>query len=138
MGLLFRVAPVAFVGGSLVPHGGHNPIEPAQLGCAVLYGPHMENFTEMTGPLETGGGARAVGAAAGLEAEIAGLLGDPAAAEAMAARAGAVARSLEGTLDRALETLAPLLDRLSEGAPAPPSVGGSEPLQRATATGGGA
>lgn len=137
MGLLFRLAPVVFVGGSLVPHGGHNPIEPAQLGCAVLYGPHMGTFTDMTGPLEDGGGARPVPDAAGLEAAVAALLADPAAAAAMAARAGSVARSLEGTLDRALEALAPLLGRLDARAAAPPAAGGRGPAPRVRATGGG-
>lgn len=44
LGLFYRLAPIAFVGGSLVPHGGHNPLEPALLENAVLYGPHMDNF----------------------------------------------------------------------------------------------
>src|SRR5690349_21323236 len=48
LGLFFRLAPVVCIGGSLVPHGGHNPVEPAQLGCAVLYGPHMTNFSEVS------------------------------------------------------------------------------------------
>ena len=45
LGLFYRLAPFAFVGGSLVPHGGQNPLEPARLSCAVLAGPHTENFT---------------------------------------------------------------------------------------------
>jgi 3-deoxy-D-manno-octulosonic-acid transferase len=52
MGVFLRLAPIVFVGGSLVPHGGHNPIEAAQLGSAILYGPHMTNFPEIARELE--------------------------------------------------------------------------------------
>jgi 3-deoxy-D-manno-octulosonic-acid transferase len=44
MGVLYRAAPLVFMGGSLVPHGGQNPLEPARLGCAVLSGPYIGNF----------------------------------------------------------------------------------------------
>ena len=44
LGLFYRIAPFAFVGGSLIRHGGQNPLEPARLGCAVLAGPHTFNF----------------------------------------------------------------------------------------------
>lgn len=46
LGLWYRLASVAFVGGSLVPVGGHNPFEPATLGSAILHGPHVFNFTD--------------------------------------------------------------------------------------------
>ncbi len=44
LGLFYRLAPFAFMGGSLIPHGGQNPLEPARLDCAVMAGPHTENF----------------------------------------------------------------------------------------------
>ena len=44
MGLWYRAAPISFIGGSLVEIGGHNPFEPALLGSAIMYGPHVENF----------------------------------------------------------------------------------------------
>ena len=47
LGLFYRLAPIAFIGGSLVPHGGHNPIEAAHLDCAILTGPNMQNFAEI-------------------------------------------------------------------------------------------
>jgi 3-deoxy-D-manno-octulosonic-acid transferase len=47
LGVFYRIAGIAFVGGSLVPHGGQNPFEPARLDCAILYGPHMENCREL-------------------------------------------------------------------------------------------
>jgi len=52
MGLWYRVAPVAFVGGSLVPVGGHNPFEPLALGCAVMHGPQVANFAESYADLD--------------------------------------------------------------------------------------
>lgn len=60
MGMLFSiysVATVAFVGGSLVPKGGQNPMEPAAWACPVLFGPHMENFEEAKEALDKTGGA---------------------------------------------------------------------------------
>jgi 3-deoxy-D-manno-octulosonic-acid transferase len=57
LGLLYRVAGCALVGGSLVPHGGQNPLEPARLGCPVLLGPHHWNQAEAAEALLAAGGA---------------------------------------------------------------------------------
>lgn len=57
---LYKHADLAFVGGSLVPEGGHNPIEPAVVGVPVLYGPHMEDFSEISEELVLAGGAMAI------------------------------------------------------------------------------
>ena len=57
MGLWYRLCPTAFVGGSLVPLGGHNPYEPAQLGCAVIHGPEVFNFAGIYQRLDNAGGA---------------------------------------------------------------------------------
>ena len=51
LGLFYRLAPVVFVGGSLVAVGGHNLIEPIQLGCAVTCGPHLDNMAEVASDL---------------------------------------------------------------------------------------
>lgn len=48
LGIFYRIAGIVFVGGSLVPHGGQNPLEPARLDCAIILGPHMENFPAIT------------------------------------------------------------------------------------------
>ncbi len=47
LGIFYRLAPVVFIGGSLVAHGGQNPLEAARLDCSIIYGPHMENFREI-------------------------------------------------------------------------------------------
>lgn len=52
LGIFYRLASVVFVGGSLIPHGGQNPLEPARLECAIVFGPHMENFLEIVEELE--------------------------------------------------------------------------------------
>ena len=48
LGLFYRLCPVVVMGGSFIAHGGQNPVEAARLGCAMLAGPHMENFAELT------------------------------------------------------------------------------------------
>jgi 3-deoxy-D-manno-octulosonic-acid transferase len=50
----YSVCPLVFVGGSLIPHGGQNVFEPARWGCAVLHGPHMDNFPRMCADLGDG------------------------------------------------------------------------------------
>ncbi|MEA1650057.1 3-deoxy-D-manno-octulosonic acid transferase [Nitrospirillum sp. BR 11164] len=109
LGLFFRLAPVAAVGGSFVPVGGHNPIEPAQLGAAIVYGPHMHNFAEIAATLEAAGGARRVPDGAGLAEAVHTLLTDPAARDAQAGAAKAVADDNRDAVDRVMAALAPLL-----------------------------
>jgi 3-deoxy-D-manno-octulosonic-acid transferase len=111
LGLFYRVASIAFVGKSLVPEGGQNPLEAARLGCAVLFGPHMENFEELAASLLRTGGARRVADGAELGAAVALLLQDPAARAEMASRARAAAAREAGALDATLAALAPLLER---------------------------
>src|SRR5204863_7367457 len=60
LGLVYRVAPIVFVGGSLASHGGQNPIEPIKLGAAILHGPHVWNFAEIYTALDAAHGAEQV------------------------------------------------------------------------------
>ena len=60
LGLWYRLAPVSFVGGSLVDRGGHNPFEPAALGSAIIHGPHVRNFADIYARLDAAGAARQV------------------------------------------------------------------------------
>lgn len=77
LGLLFSLVGHAFVGGSLVPIGGHNPLEPARLGCAVAIGPHTFNCVEAVTVLEQAGALTRVADAPALALWIDGLLRDP-------------------------------------------------------------
>lgn len=107
--MLYACADVAFVGGSLVPNGGHNYLEPAALGLPVLSGPHRFNFTEISELLEGAGALQVVSDERALALAVQALLGDEAARE----RAGAAGRSVvqdnQGALERLLAGIARLL-----------------------------
>ncbi len=118
LGLFYRLAPVAFVGGSLVERGGQNPIEPARLGAAVLAGPNVANFAALYGDLADAGALATVTDADSLAAAVGALLDDPAAAEAAARNAAAVADRHAGALARTLTRLSPLFDAVAAGGPA--------------------
>ena len=77
LGLIYRLAPVVFIGGSLVKHGGQNPIEPAKLGAAILHGPHVWNFAEIYSALDNVHGAELVSDSERLTAHFAAWLTDP-------------------------------------------------------------
>ena len=110
MGVLYRLAPVVCVGGSFVPHGGQNPIEPVQLGCAVLFGPCMTNFAEITAELLASGAAREAGDRARLIEAVGALLADAAARARLAgAGTGVLERHRRKVADEALAVLRPLL-----------------------------
>jgi len=109
MGLYYRLAPIVFVGGSLVPHGGQNPLEPARLDSALLFGPHMFNFAEAVAALSAAGAAVTVADGDGLAAGVAALLDDPAAAARQAEAAASIASAGDDVVGRVLERLQPLL-----------------------------
>ena len=100
---LYALAEIVFVGGSLVPIGGHNVLEPAMRGKPVLVGPHMSNFREGAELLQRSGGGLVVKDPPELERELARLLEDrdlarrmgDAAREAFAGRQGAVSATLD-------------------------------------------
>jgi 3-deoxy-D-manno-octulosonic-acid transferase len=105
LGLFYNLVPVAFIGGSLVPHGGQNPVEAIKLGAAVLTGPHWRNFADAYDELLRAGGCQQVGDAASLAEAALSLLGDTQTRAAMMARAeGAIAR-MGGALPRTIVEL---------------------------------
>ena len=97
-GLWFALAPLVFLGGSLVPVGGHNPYEPALAGAAILHGPHVANAAAAYAGFQTAGGALLVPDAAGLARTLTALLADPDRLAAMRGCALAHARSQSGDL----------------------------------------
>jgi len=117
LGLLYRLAQTVFVGGSLVPHGGQNPLEPARLGCAVAIGPHTHNFAAVTEELTAAGALTQVADAAALVAWVDAMLAD-AARRAEMGGAGIAASRRHGDLPR--QVAVTLLDLLtpSRGCPA--------------------
>jgi 3-deoxy-D-manno-octulosonic-acid transferase len=113
LGLFYRLCPIAFIGGSLVAKGGHNPFEAVRLDCVVLHGPDMSNCAEMAAALAAAGAAETVTGVESLARAVAALLDDRpvrlkrAAAGARTATAGGV------VLDAVLSRLSPWLDRIA-------------------------
>lgn len=105
----FAAADLAFVGGSLVPIGGHNVLEPAALSRPVLVGPHTFNFEQITLALLRGGGGQRVPKAEALGPQVLQLLRDPDLRAAMGRRACEVFESERGAVDRVMELVEALL-----------------------------
>jgi 3-deoxy-D-manno-octulosonic-acid transferase len=99
---LYALAEVVFVGGSLVPSGGHNMLEPAHRSKPILFGPHTENFRESAALLLSVGGAVVVKDALDLVRKIEKLLEEPALARQMGDAARAAVASRQGALDKTL------------------------------------
>ena len=115
LGLFYSVAQLAFVGGSLIPHGGQSPIEPALFGVPVLHGPHMENFAEVIRALTHAGAALEVRDGRSLAVCIDSLLSRPHEIVPRGEAAKGVAEAERGVIDRVMTALEPLLGRLAEG-----------------------
>lgn len=112
LGLFYRCCPVAFVGKSLEGGGGQNPLEPARLGCVVLFGPRMDNFAAIAADMLAAGAAVEVAGGIELAERVAAMLGDDALRARHAAAARSYATRAAGVLDAVLAALAPFLDAL--------------------------
>ncbi len=111
---VYSLAAIAFVGGSLVPAGGHNPLEPAQFGVPIVMGPHYENFRAITEDLLDNQALR-ITTREELAETILHLLSDRAAAETMGVRALEVFDQQSGATARCIEALKLLLPAEGEG-----------------------
>jgi 3-deoxy-D-manno-octulosonic-acid transferase len=112
LGLFYRLAPIVFMGGSLVPRGGQNPIEAIKLGASIVHGPHVFNFTDVYEALDGAGGARRADTQQALVKQLGQLLADPSARELSVGAAERVIEQLGGALDRTLLALEPYLLQL--------------------------
>jgi 3-deoxy-D-manno-octulosonic-acid transferase len=112
LGLFYRLAPIVFMGGSLVERGGQNPIEAIKLGASVVHGPHVFNFTDVYEALDGAGGAGQADTQEALVKQLGRLLADPAARKSSVDAAGRVVEQLGGGLDRTLAVLEPYLLQL--------------------------
>lgn len=111
LGLLYTLAPVVFVGRSLVGRGGQNPLEAARFGAALVVGPHTDNFCETVDALKSAGGLTRVADADELAAWVSHMLHDPAAR----AHAGRAARDVaDGESGLPARIAAALLDLLRQ------------------------
>jgi 3-deoxy-D-manno-octulosonic-acid transferase len=112
LGLIYRLASIVFMGGSLASHGGQNPIEAIRLGAAVIHGPHVWNFAEIYATLDAAKGAELVADEEALLTCLAGLVANPGARKAVADAAIATVAKLGGALERTLAALEPYLMQL--------------------------
>ena len=115
MGLFYRLAPIVFMGGSLVPHGGQNPIEPAKLGAALIHGPHTENFHDIYSELDRAGGSITVRDANTLAECVVGMIAQPSEMRLVARASADTVTRLGGALDRIMSEIAPYLVKMHLG-----------------------
>jgi len=108
----YRLATVAFIGGSLVPTGGHNPLEPAVWGVPVLSGPHVFNFDEVYDEMTRAGGAKLVADSAELRVGVAAWLGEPDSAVAAGNAGREVVERNRGATARTVSALVGLVKRV--------------------------
>jgi len=106
---LYRFAAAAFVGGTLVATGGHNPLEPARFGVPVVVGPSMTNFQGMETSFRRAGAWRQVKDAGELAEVWSGWLDDPGAAREIGQRGAALVEDSRGALEKTLELIEPLV-----------------------------
>ena len=107
--LFYAASDVAFVGGSLVPVGGHNMLEPVSLGVPVVVGPHLHNFEELSEALFEVDGARRVRDRQGLESAVSELLSDVGVREAMAENGSRLIEANRGASQRLLDIIDEML-----------------------------
>jgi 3-deoxy-D-manno-octulosonic-acid transferase len=112
LGLIYRLAPIVFMGGSLASRGGQNPIEAIRLGAAIVHGPHVWNFAEIYASLDAAHGAELVADEESLTRCLAGWLANPTARKAVADAAAATVEKLGGALDRTVTAIEPYLMQL--------------------------
>jgi 3-deoxy-D-manno-octulosonic-acid transferase len=111
LGTFYAIAPIALVGGSLVEHGGQNPIEAVRHGACVLTGPFVHNFRDAYAALFREGGATEVRSSDDIARQVTLLHADKLAAKRMRAGADRALQSLGGALAKTLGAIQPLLEK---------------------------
>jgi 3-deoxy-D-manno-octulosonic-acid transferase len=109
LAVVYQLATVVFVGGSLVATGGHNVLEPAIYGKPIVFGPHMDNFREIADACVASGAAVRLDDAAQLEVTLVELLGDPVRRARLGAAARALVEANRGAKDKTIAALESLL-----------------------------
>ncbi|MBT4879650.1 MAG: 3-deoxy-D-manno-octulosonic acid transferase [Alphaproteobacteria bacterium] len=114
LGLFYRLSPIVFMGGSLVPTGGHNPLEPAMLDSALLWGPHTHNFRDMIEKFHQENAAICVNSSEELAKELRMLFSDASAVRTLETAARNVAKSENDVLDRVILDIEPYLPKTGD------------------------
>jgi 3-deoxy-D-manno-octulosonic-acid transferase len=112
LGMVYRLSPIVFMGGSLVRRGGQNPIEAAKLGAAILHGPYVSNFMEIYSALDDVHGAEEINDVNKLTVRFGAWLTDAKARRAVSEAARETVELLGGALERTLAALEPYLMQL--------------------------
>lgn len=110
LGLFYRLAPVAVIGRSFSKDGGggHNPLEAAQLDCAILHGPHVQNLSEIFTPMDGCGAARRIDTPESLATALQELLTTPNICRDLQDKSRQFAQSQTNVLNKVIEELEPL------------------------------
>ena len=116
MGLHYRLAPVSFIGGSLVQHGGQNPIEAAKLDTAIVHGPDVHNFPEIYAALGAAAASIEVKGAESLAQAIGQMLADEGERARRCQHARRAIMEFEGSLNATVDAIEPLLTAFSVSA----------------------
>lgn len=109
LGLFYRLSRIAFIGGSMARHGGHNPLEAAQLGCAIVQGPDMSNFQGVADALLADGGAVTVHNAKDLATDVGQMFEDRDLWLERIEAAEMVAGSNSDVIDRVCDVIKPIV-----------------------------
>ncbi|MDB2415069.1 3-deoxy-D-manno-octulosonic acid transferase [Rickettsiales bacterium] len=115
MGIFYRLVPTVFIGGSLVEHGGQNPLEAARLECAIVFGPYMDNFAEIRNELLNNNAALKVRNEDELRDAIDELIVDHDKHDQLASAALDLMDSKIGVLDKTMEELASHIEKIIPG-----------------------
>ena len=110
LGWVYRLAKIAFIGGSLVPHGGQNLLEAAKLNCAIVHGPFMTNFTAIVAEMKQASAIEEISNTGELITAVTTLFQDTDLHQRRITAATKVAQQKDSILDNVLEELAPFLD----------------------------
>jgi 3-deoxy-D-manno-octulosonic-acid transferase len=115
LAMLFQYATVVYMGGTLVPTGGHNVLEPARHSKPIVFGPHMENFRDIARLFLEAKAAIQIQQSSQLAPAISGLLSNPRQAAELSRNALSIVDQNSGATERALQLLAPLEIALGPG-----------------------
>lgn len=114
LGIFYRLVPIVFIGGSLVNHGGQNPLESARLECAIIYGPYMDNFKEITQDLEQNNAAIRIKDKNGLKDTIEELISNHEKLEKLSKASQEIVKKRSGVLDAYVEEMTPFIEKIAK------------------------
>lgn len=110
LGLFYRLSPIAFIGGTLIPHGGQNLLEAAKLDCAIIHGPSTDNFTTITNEIANVDGSIVIQNNSELADAVSALLADEERRRSQIIAAANIAENKSGILETIMHQLSPFLD----------------------------